>query len=171
MASGHFAWALSSCHILSFFLIMPPTYLDCCPCHSLSMFSAQPAALTFNSGLSQLSMSDNWFHRFIFSIVLTGKIHRFYKTGTEYPSSCFCTAPRGVWQHHKFRVTQASSIHLPPPFCRRRPSILFFSPAASFVFCHDTFPQLSEWERALRHACARSTKLHIFLLKHETLEH
>lgn len=42
-----FAWAMSSRHILSILSSCLQRTADCRPCHSLSMFSAQPAGLTF----------------------------------------------------------------------------------------------------------------------------
>lgn len=153
---------MSSCHILS--LCLQRT-LDCRPCHSLSMFSAQPAAWPSNSGLSQPSVSDNWFYTLdlFFLSFLTGKIHPYRVYGILF---LLCLS----------RVFD--STYLLPPFCRKRPSVLFcFSPAQR-LYCvlilHSAvlhflcfFSQLSEWERARHHACARYGKLQ---LKHETLE-
>lgn len=87
-------------------------------------------------------------------------MHRFYKTGIEYPISCFCAALRGVWQ--VFLVSQASSTHLLLPLCRTRPSIFPFLVQQLYsmlILCSamlHSLLQLSEWERAL-HARAMAS--------------
>lgn len=121
-------------------------------------------------------MSDNWFdtaEKIYFFSSFNWK-NTYILTKLAQSTRHLVSAPHSVSQHHKVRVTQASSTHLLLPSYRKRPSTLFLSPAAllyaNFVFCHVKFPSFSSVSEndPPHHACARDSKL---LLKHEILEH
>lgn len=166
------------CHhvISSLFLIIPPVYLRLLPLSLTEHVQCPACSLTFYSGLPQLSMSDNWFDTAekIYFFSSFNRKNTYVLTKLAQSTRHLVSAPHSVSQHHKVRVTQASSTHLLLPSYRKRPSTLFLSPAAllyaNFVFCHVKFPSFSSVSEndPPHHACARDSKL---LLKHEILEH